>query len=103
VGRVFNNEKLLQTELQVLTLLIPHIIRAPDIRNVNLMGMPSGSDQVVRLRYSTPEGRTLAARVTDQTLDFSPGRLRLRHQSGGVAAAPGEDRSAVASRRRRGS
>jgi general secretion pathway protein D len=72
VGRVFNNEKLLQTELQVLTLLIPHIIRAPDIRNVNLMGMPSGSDQVVRLRYSTPEGRTLAARVTDQTLDLTP-------------------------------
>ena len=72
VGRVFNNEKLLQTELQVLTLLVPHIIRAPDIRNVNLMGLPSGSDQVVRLRYSTPEGRTLAARTTDQTLELTP-------------------------------
>ncbi|MCC6537362.1 MAG: hypothetical protein IT162_07430, partial [Bryobacterales bacterium] len=73
VGRAFTNEKLLQTELQVLTLLIPHIIRAPDIRNVNLMGLPSGSDSVVRLRYSTPDGRTVAAQSTNQVLEVLAG------------------------------
>ncbi|MFN7924686.1 MAG: hypothetical protein U0Q16_31580 [Bryobacteraceae bacterium] len=74
LGRVFSNEKLLQTELQVLTLLIPHIIRAPDIRNVNLAGLPSGSDQVVRLRYLTPDGRTVAAQATDRVLELPPGQ-----------------------------
>ena len=73
LGRVFTNEKLIQTELQVLTLLIPHIIRAPDIRNVNLMGLPSGSDQVVRLRYSTADGRTIAARTSNEVLELQPG------------------------------
>ena len=76
IGRVFSNEKLLQTELQVLTLLIPHIIRAPDIRNVNLMGLPSGSDQVVRLRYTTAEGRSVAAQSTSQVLELSPGQAQ---------------------------
>ncbi len=51
LGRLFKQEQLQKTEQQVLTLLIPHIIRAPDIRTVNLMGVPSGNDQVVRMRY----------------------------------------------------
>lgn len=71
IGRIFNNEKLIQSELQILTLLVPHIIRAPDIRNVNLMGVSSGSDQVVRMRYSTAEGRTMAAQKTDQILELT--------------------------------
>ena len=52
LGRLFTNEHIEKSELQVLTLLIPHIIRAPDIRDVNLMSISSGSDQVVRLRYT---------------------------------------------------
>lgn len=52
LGRLFTNEHIEKTELQVLTLLVPHIIRAPDIRDVNLMSIPSGSDQVVRLHYT---------------------------------------------------
>ena len=89
VGRVFNNEKMIQSELQVLTLLVPHIIRAPDIRNVNLMGMPSGSDQVVRMRYSTAEDRAIAARTTDQVVDVtaapgSPSAPGLPMQSQGM-------------------
>lgn len=51
LGRAFTQERLEKSELQVLTLLVPHIIRAPDIRNVNLMGIASGNDQVVRMRY----------------------------------------------------
>ena len=91
IGRVFNNEKLLQTELQVLTLLVPHIIRAPDIRNVNLMGLPSGSDQVVRLRYSTPEGRTVAAQTTDQVLQLTPAvGVNMMPGQPGMGGMPGQ-------------
>jgi general secretion pathway protein D len=72
LGRVFTNEKLERAEQQVLTLLVPHIIRAPDIRDVNLMGLPSGSDQVVRLRYATPEARRVAAQATNQVVELRP-------------------------------
>jgi general secretion pathway protein D len=85
VGRVFNNEKLIQSELQILTLLVPHIIRAPDIRSVNLMGVSSGSDQVVRMRYSTAEGRTLAAQKSDQVLELTapaPGVVAAQQNPG---------------------
>ncbi len=91
IGRAFTNEKLLQTELQVLTLLVPHIIRAPDIRNVNLIGLPSGSDQVVRLRYSTAEGRTVAAQTTDQVLQLTPAAgVNMMPQQPGMGGMPGQ-------------
>ena len=51
IGRAFGSERVEKSETQVLTLLIPHIIRQPDIRTVNVRGLLSGSDQVVRLRF----------------------------------------------------
>ena len=86
IGRIFNNEKLIQSELQILTLLVPHIIRAPDIRNVNLMGVSSGSDQVVRMRYSTAEGRTMAAQKTDQILELTPLANPTPQQNSGMGS-----------------
>ena len=73
LGRAFSNENLQKSESQVLTLLVPHVIRAPDIREVNLMGLPSGSEQVVRVRYQTPQGRTVASKTTDRVLELEPG------------------------------
>ncbi len=69
LGRVFTQERLEKSELQVLTLLVPHIIRAPDIRNVNLMGIASGNDQVVRMRYGTPHPTPEA---TPRVLELAP-------------------------------
>ncbi len=91
LGRVFTNETLVKSEQQVLTLLVPHIIRAPDIRMVNLMGLPSGNDQTVRLRYSTPEGRTVASRTTDEIVDVqqSPATAAAMQMGGMPGMQPG--------------
>lgn len=75
MGRFFRTDQTTKTEEQVVTLLTPHIIRAPDIRSVNLLSVPSGSDQVVRMRYS---GTEQAAPPKDpntpaRTIELAPG------------------------------
>jgi len=75
VGRFFRTDQTTKTEDQVVTLLTPHIIRAPDIRSVNLLSVPSGSDQVVRMRYrgteqpAPPKDPNTPAR----TIELAPG------------------------------
>nr|MDQ2899559.1 hypothetical protein [Acidobacteriota bacterium] len=73
LNRLFSNEKVEIDEQQVLTLLIPHIIRAPDIRKVNLMGISSGSDQVVRMRYGATNGPKVSADTPGPVLELPPG------------------------------
>src|SRR5262249_7881552 len=71
LGRLFSSETIQKNEVQVVTLLIPHIIRAPDIRQVNLASVPSGSDLVVRIRY---DGETAApSGAAAANLELPPG------------------------------
>lgn len=73
VGRLFTDQQTHKSEYQVLTLLIPHIIRAPDIRDVNLKGLMTGTEQNVRMRYENPQPSQAAPRDESRVVELPQG------------------------------
>ena len=51
LGRLFSGTDNQLSENEILVVLIPHIVRLPDIRGVNLQEIASGTEQVYRVRY----------------------------------------------------
>ncbi|MCP5119189.1 MAG: type II and III secretion system protein, partial [bacterium] len=49
----FGNDSKERSESELLIALIPHIVRRPEISELNLRGVAAGSDQVVRLTYAS--------------------------------------------------
>ncbi len=89
LGRIFTQERVDRSEQQVLTLLTPHIIRAPDIRNVNLMGVPSGNDQTIRMRYSGANTAAASMAVADgRTVELLVGSAPVAIQAPGTGGMP---------------
>ena len=54
LGRLFSTEQTTVDENEVLIVLIPHVVRLPEIRRANLKAVASGTDQVFRVRYELP-------------------------------------------------
>ena len=52
--RIFSTEQTTVDENELLIVLIPHIVRLPEIRLSNLKAVASGTDQVFRVRYESP-------------------------------------------------
>ena len=53
LGRLFSSTDTQLSENEILIVLIPHIVRLPDIRAVNLQEVASGTEQTYRVRYET--------------------------------------------------
>ena len=51
LGHLFSSTNTQLQENEILVVLIPHIVRMPDIRSVNLQKIASGTEQVYRVRY----------------------------------------------------
>ena len=51
LGRLFSSTDTQVSENEILVVLIPHIVRLPDIRAVNLQEVASGTEQIYRVRY----------------------------------------------------
>jgi general secretion pathway protein D len=52
IGRLFSTEKLDRARGELLVVLVPHIVRAPDYSETNLRGVSAGNDANVKLNYS---------------------------------------------------
>lgn len=52
LGRLFSTEKVDRSRGELLIVLIPHIVRAPDFTEVNLRPVSAGNDQNVKLNYA---------------------------------------------------
>ncbi len=50
--RIFGSESKERIETELAIVLIPHIVRAPEITPTNLKGIAAGNDQTVKLNYS---------------------------------------------------
>lgn len=50
--RIFGSESKEKIETELVILLVPHIVRSPEINPVNLRGIAAGNDQTVKLNYS---------------------------------------------------
>jgi general secretion pathway protein D len=50
--RLFTGEGKEKNESELLIALVPHIVRAPDISDVNLRGVAAGTDTVVKVNYA---------------------------------------------------
>ena len=57
VGRFFSTEEVQVKETEILIVLVPHIVRMPDVQRANLRSVASGTDQVFRVRYQEEENR----------------------------------------------
>jgi general secretion pathway protein D len=61
VGKLFSRESTDNSVSELLFVLIPHVVRAPEITETNMRGVASGSDTVVRLNYAPKRPPTPAA------------------------------------------
>jgi general secretion pathway protein D len=52
IKRLFSNENIEKNTSELLVVLVPHIVRSPDISEVNLRGVAAGNDQSVKLSYA---------------------------------------------------
>jgi general secretion pathway protein D len=52
VGRLFGTNVLNQNRGELLIAIIPHIVRSPELTDVNIRGVSAGNDQNVKLNYS---------------------------------------------------
>ena len=60
LGRLFSSTDTQLSENEILVVLIPHIVRLPDIRGINLQEVASGTEQTYRVRYE-PEKNDMPA------------------------------------------
>ncbi|MBY0375982.1 MAG: type II and III secretion system protein, partial [Bryobacteraceae bacterium] len=55
VGRLFGSESRDDSRSELLVALMPRIVRAPEISDVNMRGVAAGNDQTVKLSYAPRE------------------------------------------------
>ncbi len=62
-GRLFSTESIQKSDSELLIAIIPHIVRAPDLDELNFKGIASGNERSVHLNYapSTPAAAETAA------------------------------------------
>lgn len=51
LGRLFSTQDTQLSENEILVVLIPHVVRLPEIESVNLQEIASGTEQIYRVRY----------------------------------------------------
>ena len=51
LGRLFSNERLDKSENEILIVLVPHVVRAPELTEVNMRGVAAGTDQTVKVSF----------------------------------------------------
>ena len=56
VRRLFSGESIEKTQGELLIAIVPHIVRVPDISELNTRGIAAGSDAVVRVGYVLDNG-----------------------------------------------
>jgi len=52
LGRLFSNERLERSENEILIALVPHVVRVPDLTDLNMRGISSGTEQQVKVTYT---------------------------------------------------
>ncbi len=55
-GRLFSKEAIEKDQSELLISLIPHIVRSPDITDVNLKGIASGNETSIKVSYAARKG-----------------------------------------------
>jgi general secretion pathway protein D len=93
LGRLFSRESTDNSRSELLFVLIPHIVRAPEITETNMRGIASGTDQAVKLNYAPrkavarekPDGGPAADEGVRPTATFSP--AAAEGQPGGTITA----------------
>ncbi len=54
LGRLFSSERVETSENEILIVLLPHVVRLPDITDLNLRGVSAGTDQTVKMNFVPP-------------------------------------------------
>ncbi len=51
LGRLFSSERVETSDNEILIVLLPHVVRIPDITDLNLRSVSAGTDQTVKLNF----------------------------------------------------
>jgi general secretion pathway protein D len=54
LGRLFSNEHKEVSDQEILIVLTPHVVRVPELTDLNMKGISAGTDQIVRLNFAPP-------------------------------------------------
>jgi general secretion pathway protein D len=60
LGWLFGTDGKDQAQSELLIVLVPHLVRAPEVTDLNLRGVSTGTDQQVKITYQTKEVRAPA-------------------------------------------
>jgi general secretion pathway protein D len=71
---LFSTRSTTNSESELLIVLIPHIVRAPEITDVNLKGVAAGTDQAIRLNFA-PRKTAAPAEPTKTPAGTKPAAL----------------------------
>jgi general secretion pathway protein D len=52
LGRLFSNERVEKSENEILIVLVPHIVRMPELTDLNMRGISSGTEQQVKVTFT---------------------------------------------------
>ncbi|MDQ2900876.1 MAG: cohesin domain-containing protein [Acidobacteriota bacterium] len=63
LGRLFSQEQIEKDQSELLITLIPHIVRSPDITELNLRGVAAGNETNIKLNYAPRKQEPSAAPV----------------------------------------
>jgi general secretion pathway protein D len=97
LGRLFSSEGTEKNESELAIVMVPHVIRAPDITELNTRGIAAGSQQVVKVSYAPQDDKPVVApgatpvvpgaSVAPPPTPTPGGPFRLAFQPSGTMAA----------------
>ncbi len=63
LGRLFSSETVNRSQSELLIVLVPHVVRTPDLHKDNFKGIATGSERVIKVSFA-PQTGTVAASDT---------------------------------------
>jgi general secretion pathway protein D len=92
LGQFFSTTKTETNENEILIVLVPHIVRLPQINDVNLQAIASGTEQTFQVRYQNEDNNKAAlppvGALAPQTGSETPAAADARPPAAFTPAAP---------------
>ena len=85
---LFTSDSVNRSNNELLIVLIPHVVRSPDITAANLRGIGVGNDQTIKINYKAKEGTEPAPSVPVKQADAAPAPMMPITPEAPAAAKP---------------
>ena len=87
LGWLFGTDATTRNQSELLIILVPHLVRAPELTDINLRGVSTGTDQQVKLTYQFKEDKPVPPPASPASPQ--PGSAQPGSQAAPAAPGPG--------------